>query len=336
MTSVPVLFLVFNRPENTLEVFAKIRLAKPSQLFIAADGPRPDNLSDIEKCAAVREIIIQVDWDCEVHTLFRDSNLGCKLAVSSAIDWFFEHVEEGIILEDDCVPDLTFFGFCERMLARYRMDPRIMMITGTNYLPFEETVNCSDSYFFSNYYPIWGWATWRRAWEKYDAEMLCWPEFKKNENINWLFSNQQIANYYTNMFDLVVNGFDTWDIQWWFTCIFQHGLCIVPNRNLISNIGVEGTHSDTQAGFGTRMLVAPMSLDSLAHPNHVFADHHLNRLLYRVSHAQLSLDDEEGQRKAEDSKPALSTYRSLKKMLTRSVAECVRKIGPRRNHRPAE
>jgi len=336
MTSVPVLFLVFNRPENTLEVFAKIRQAKPVKLFIAADGPRQDNLSDVEKCIAVRAINTQVDWDCEVYTLFRDSNLGCKLAVSSAIDWFFEHVEEGVILEDDCVPDLTFFGFCECMLAHYRFDSRVMMVSGTNYLPFDESVNCSGSYFFSNYYTIWGWATWRRAWKTYDVDMKCWPELKKKKNIEWLFPSKKIADFYAHMFDQVTDGFNTWDVQWWFACIFQHGLCIVPNRNLISNIGEEGTHSDTQSDYATRMPVAPMSLDSLTHPDHVHADRRLNEKLFHASHAQLLVDQETEKRESHDAKPASSMSHYLRKTLRRVVGEIAGKIRVRQNHRSTE
>lgn len=175
--NVPVLLLIFNRPDTTQRVFHEIRGASPLQLFISADGPRENKPGEFEKCQITRDIVRQVDWDCEVYTNFRDKNLGCKIAVSSAIDWFFENVEEGIILEDDCLPSFSFFRFCEELLEKYRDDERIMQIGGTNLL--SEWQRSDDSYYFSKYGAIWGWATWRRAWQYYDVNMKLWPEVKK-------------------------------------------------------------------------------------------------------------------------------------------------------------
>jgi hypothetical protein len=173
----PVLFLIFNRPNTTEQVFEAIAKAKPRCLFVAADGPRTDKEGEAEKCQAVRDIIKRVDWDCEVKTLFREQNLGCKEAVSSAITWFFEQVEEGIILEDDCLPSDSFFSFCAELLEKYRDDKRIMMISGDN---FQDGIQRGDaSYYFSSVPWIWGWATWRRAWRLYDREMQTFPSFVK-------------------------------------------------------------------------------------------------------------------------------------------------------------
>ena len=153
----PVLFLVFNRPDTTAQVFEAIRQAKPPRLYVASDGAREDKEGELEKVKQVREIVSQVDWNCEVKTLFRDKNLGCKIAVSSAIDWFFEQEEMGIILEDDCLPHPTFFRFCQELLERYRDDERIGMISGNN---FQFGRKCTDySYYFSMYSHIWGWAS---------------------------------------------------------------------------------------------------------------------------------------------------------------------------------
>ncbi len=161
MTKIPILLLIFNRPDLTKKVFDQIKKAKPTQLFIAADGPRVGREHEQELCAQARATVDLIDWDCEVKTLFRDTNLGCGLGVSSAINWFFDHVEEGIILEDDCIPDLSFFSFCQTMLEQYRHDDRVAMISGTNVLPNQSVRE--SSYSFARYYDIWGWATWRRA-----------------------------------------------------------------------------------------------------------------------------------------------------------------------------
>ena len=173
----PVLFLIFNRPETTEIVFSVIRKAEPPRLYVAADGPRPDYPNDAESCEIVRAIATDVNWDCKVKTLFRDQNLGCKLAASKAIDWFFEQELEGIILEDDCLPDQSFFWFCQELLGKYRDDTRIMHIGGTNFQFGKERTKYS--YYFSRYAHVWGWASWRRAWKFYDVEMKNWRDCRK-------------------------------------------------------------------------------------------------------------------------------------------------------------
>jgi hypothetical protein len=279
----PVVFLVFNRPDAAARVFEEIRRARPPVLLVVADGPRADRPGESEKCQQVRAIIDRVDWPCEVLRNYSDVNLGCKIRVSSGLDWAFELVEEAIILEDDCLPHPDFFPFCEKLLDYYRFDSRIMMICGTNYLLVAE--NIAESYFFSNYYPIWGWATWCRAWKLYDVKIKAWSDFKKRNQLYWIFSHRNIALYYDNMFDLIYNGFDTWDIQWWFTCIFHHGLAIVPKTNLISNLGEIGTHTATQKDLYTNMSTYPIDIKHIRHPRYVTPDIALNRLIYELSHA---------------------------------------------------
>ena len=177
-----LLFLVFNRPDTTTQVFKKIRQAKPPRLYVASDGPRDGNSDDKKKVTKVREIATKVDWPCEVKTLFRDKNLGCKKGVSTAITWFFEHEEQGIILEDDCVPNLDFFTFCENLLQRYDKDERISTITGNNFQDGKWRGNAS--YYFSKYNHCWGWATWRRSWKNYDGDIKFWSKWS-NSNA-WL------------------------------------------------------------------------------------------------------------------------------------------------------
>jgi hypothetical protein len=167
--TVPILFLVFNRPDTTRQVFEKIREVRPHQLFIGADGPRKAKITEKEQCNLVRKISTNVDWDCNVHTFFRESNLGCKQAVSSSISWFFNFVDQRIILEDDCLPEIAFFKYCEHLLEYYHEDDTVMHIAGTNLNWTNYRGN--SSYFFSYYSPILGWASWKRSWEKYDVHM---------------------------------------------------------------------------------------------------------------------------------------------------------------------
>ncbi len=239
-----VLFLVFNRPDTTRQVFEAIRQAKPPRLYVAADGPRPNRPAEDERCEEVRRIATNVDWPCEVKTLFREANLGCKMGVTGGINWFFEHEEEGIILEDDCLPDLSFFWFCEGLLAHYRQDSRIGMIGGTR---MADAVYEGDaSYSYSRLVQIWGWATWRRAWLKYDLEMNKWPLFKKMKGFDSFGVDKGVAKYlaatYQRAFEKKV---DTWDYQWSFTCVSEAMLTIFPKNNLIKNIGfgVDATHT---------------------------------------------------------------------------------------------
>jgi len=237
----PVLFLIFNRPKYTKQVFEEIRLYKPNKLYIAADGPRKNIESDILLCEETRSVLKLIDWDCDIKTLFIDENLGCKINVANAIDWFFVNEIDGIILEDDVVPNLDFFKFCEYCLEKYKEDERIMMITGTNYL---SNNNLESTYFFSKHFTIWGWATWKRAWKYYDISMQKWKEPNIKNDIKYLFNGNYIWKHFEYTFDsLNTYGKNNWDIQWVFSCIINNGYCITPKVNLISNIGINGTHS---------------------------------------------------------------------------------------------
>jgi hypothetical protein len=237
----PVLFLIFNRPDVTNIVFETIRLYKPNKLYIAADGPRKNISSEIQLCEETRKIVNNINWDCEVKTLFRNENLGCKLAVAGALNWFFDYEEDGIILEDDVVPNIDFFNFCEFSLNKYKDENRIMMITGHNHLSNNDFIS---SYFFSKLYSIWGWATWKRAWKLYDIDMKKWDDKQVKKDIKYSTNKNYIWKNYKYTFDSLKTYYiDTWDIQWSFTCLINNGLCVTPKVNLITNIGVVGTHS---------------------------------------------------------------------------------------------
>lgn len=241
MYKVPILLVVFNRPDYTQKIFDQVREIAPTQLFIAADGPRPDRPDDLDKTNRVRDIVSKVDWPCEVHKLFRDKNIGFRDAERFAFDWFFEHVEAGVILEDDELPNQSFFRFAEEMLERYKDNKEVMMITGSNPMSDPEM---KDSYFFSKYFSIWGWASWRRAWKQYDFDMKSWGEKNNKIKIKNIFSQKFMQGRLKKMFDEIYPGPPkTWDTQWMYACLMNNGVCIVPKVNLITNIGIEGVHS---------------------------------------------------------------------------------------------
>ena len=221
-----VLFLVFNRPDTTKQVFKAIRQAKPPRLYVAADGPRADKPGEAEKVEQARRIAMQVDWDCEVKTLFREKNLGCGKAVSSAIDWFFENEEEGIILEDDCLPSQSFFWFCEELLERYRLD------------------------------------------------MQSWPHIRDNDYLQDIMSDKTAAKYWSKIFKTTYrNEIDSWAYRWTFSCWVQNGLTVLPNVNLVSNIGFDGdaTHTIGKDNANSQRPVFNLLLP-LKHPNWMIGD----------------------------------------------------------------
>lgn len=282
--NVPVLLIVFNRPDMAFKVFEQIKIIKPSKLFIFADGPRESAVKDREKCDQSREIAGEVDWDCEVKTLFKDKNLGCRVAPSSAINWFFENVEEGIILEDDCVTDSTFFRFCKETLEYYRNDKRIMTITGSN-LQFGRKFT-EYSYYFSRYPITWGWASWKRAWNHYDVGMKLWPEIRRKGLLLNILKNRKEVSYWSNIFEKVYQGkIDTWDYQWLFTCWLQNGLTILPDVNLVSNIGFGSSSTHTRAKSIVANLERKHVGFPLSHPPYIFRDMIADRLIEKYQYS---------------------------------------------------
>jgi hypothetical protein len=233
----PIIFCIFNRPELTAQVFNTIRQIGPEHLFIIADGPRLDHPEDESLCAATREVVEAVDWPCQIKRNFSSVNLGCRERIVSGLNWAFEQVEEAIILEDDTLPDLSFFAYCEEMLQRYRDDPQIMMISGYNGLGNWPTPD-NASYFFTRYGNIWGWATWRRAWQLYDCSLKRYQnwdiEGKLKQN---LVNSEQIAHLSWRFNFLLRKSINSWDLQWLLICVLQGGLCAVPRVNLVRNIG---------------------------------------------------------------------------------------------------
>ncbi len=271
MFKTPILFLIFNRPEVTHKVFEEIKKQKPKFLFVAADGPRSNFQEDIEKCKICREIVLSnIDWDCEVKTLFRNYNLGCGRGVSQAISWFFENVEQGIILEDDCLPHPDFFSYCENLLNKYKDNENVYAISGNNFQNGIQRGNAS--YYFSNYVFVWGWASWRRAWKNYDFQMNELGAFKENNIINKIDNRKVFRNYWFSIFEKTSKKeIDTWDYQWLFTIWRNRGLSIVPNVNLISNIGFgeDATHTLEISPLAS---IPTMNLGRIIHPRKVRID----------------------------------------------------------------
>ena len=263
-----LLFLIFNRLDTTALVFEKIRQAKPPRLYIAADGPREDNNDDRNKIVKVREIATKVDWPCEVKTLFRNKNLGCKKAISTAINWFFENEEQGIILEDDCLPNLDFFNFCENLLFRYSKDERISAITGNN---FQDGKWRGDaSYYFSKYIHCWGWATWRRSWHKYDGNIKFWPKWSNSKDWVNFISNKIERRYWQNIFKRVhLEQVDSWAYPWTASIWYNKGLTITPNVNLVSNIGFGESATHTKSKKDKSFKMSVNNLGTLIYSNKV-------------------------------------------------------------------
>ena len=232
----PVAFFIFNRPEATAQVFKEIRRAQPSVLLVIADGPRAGFAEEVDQCRFVRSIVETIDWPCTVLRNYAELNLGCRKRISSGIDWVFSEVPEAIILEDDCLPDLSFFRFCDEMLEHFRHDERVMSVGGTNMLG--EWKSSSQSYHFTLYNCVWGWATWRRAWQHYDNSLKEWQCPEVRARIKLTIADTQQFRSRARLFDDTVSGkIDTWDFQWHFAHLARGGLAVVPAVNLVSNIG---------------------------------------------------------------------------------------------------
>jgi len=269
-----VLFLVFNRPDTTKQVFEAIKQAKPPRLYVAADGARDKKPGEAERVKQVRDYVMDnIDWDCEVHTLFRDENLGCKYAVSGAITWFFENEEQGIILEDDCLPSQSFFWYCEELLNYYSKDLRVWHISGDSFQRSDRKYE--NDYYFSKYSHVWGWATWASRWRSYDAEMMSAGDGELKTLLENIFPSQKSAQqyWYPILKETSLGKVDTWDYQWTYTVWKNGGLSVLPSVNLISNIGFgpEATHTTDFESQLSRLPRYEMSLP-ISHLKMVLAD----------------------------------------------------------------
>ena len=285
----PITFIIFKRPQTTIKVFEVIRQVKPKKLFVIADGPRSDREGEAEKCAVTRAIIDQVDWDCEVVKNYSEVNLGCAKRVSSGLDWVFNNAEETIILEDDCIPHIGFFQFCEELLEKYRYDSRITSIAAQNAQLGKKRTNYS--YYFSSYSHCWGWASWRRAWKHYDLSIKLWEEVKNSNILDSILNDSKAVSYWQTIFDSIYSNPTgiTWDYQWTFACWMQGGLNIIPNVNLVQNVGVgtDSTNFNSSQEFSFINLPTEEMEFPLKHPpfmvRNLEADRFIQNTVYRAT-----------------------------------------------------
>ena len=278
-----VLFIVFNRPDTTAQVFEAIRQAKPPRLYVAADGPREGREGEAERVVKVREIATAVDWPCEVKTLFRNENVGCQFGPRLGIDWFFQHEEYGIILEDDCLPSQSFFWFCEEILERFQDDDSVMAVTGTN---ITRELTFEADYFFSKYALMWGWGSWRRAWVKYDPDLSDWESLKKRKWLKRLNIGGLPFEYtWQRIFDRTIHLRDEatwWDYQWIYTCWLHNGLTIAPAKNLIRNLGFDGDATHTFGHDPYRSNLIPEEIYfPLKHPKNLVVNYDADAFISR-------------------------------------------------------
>ncbi|MGH7177843.1 MAG: glycosyltransferase family 2 protein [Tepidisphaeraceae bacterium] len=263
----PVAFLIFNRPTQTARVFEQIRAARPQTLLVVADGPRGE--AEEARCDAARAVLRGVDWKCDLRVNFAEKNLGCRKRVSSGLDWVFDQVDRAIILEDDCLPDPTFFPFCTELLDRYQDNEQIAMIGGVNLQDGQRRT--AWSYYFSRITHIWGWATWRRAWKNYDVRMTRWPTVRQTNWLEALFGDSSVAAFYRDNLDRIHSGeVDTWDFQWALSVLLNDGLTILPETNLISNIGFgpDATHTRSVDSRDSQVPLDAMKFP-LRHPQQI-------------------------------------------------------------------
>ena len=277
--STPIVLILFKRPETTQKVFEAIRQARPQTLFVIADGPRRDRPDEYEQCLAARAVVDHVDWDVEIFKNYSDTNLGLKKRISSGLSWVFERVDRAIILEDDCVPDSSFFQFCEVILEQYSDHENIFSVTGHNHLG--EWKSDIHSYFFSNYFDCWGWATWRRVWQKYDPAMLAWGQPTAREQVRQAIADdEQFLNRATVLESTYAGKIDSWAYPFFFMSLLHAGLHITPSVNLIQNTGFGENASNTINANDLRGQVIHHTLTfPLTPPDSVMADreHDYNR-----------------------------------------------------------
>lgn len=296
-----------------------IRSAKPSRLYVAADGPR-DRDGEAILCQMARDIATEIDWPCKLLTRFREENAGCRIAVSSAIDWFFQHEEEGIILEDDCLPTPSFFRFCDELLARYRGEVRVMAICGSCFT--DSTFDRDESYYFTYYADMWGWATWRRAWRLYDRDLSRWPAFKREKKLRTVVRKSGwLESAWADFFDRTAAfEIDTWDFQWIYTVMEQGGVGCYPVRNLVSNLGFGESATHTKEKVGSDPLASRQGHAlsfPLRHPIAVARDYALEeelenvRLSYLKKTYELIEQAKKGRFKREFRRRLKAAYRSL-------------------------
>tara|TARA_B100000242_G_scaffold60330_1_gene36092 strand:- start:1814 stop:2797 length:984 start_codon:yes stop_codon:yes gene_type:complete len=280
----PILIIAWKRPKKTKELINKIIEINPNNLYIACDGPKNNDDNEDKKVMETRELLLKsFEKVNSKKYLFSKNNQGCKIGVSNAIDWFFKHEKEGIILEDDCIPHLDFFIFCEEMLETYRNNEKIWSITGHNQ---QNNIKIGEgTYYFSKYPRSWGWATWKRSWAKYDRDIKDWPKIKSKGFLKNHLKNRREINYWEKILDNIYyhNSPNTWDYQWTLCSFLNSGLTIVPNKNLIKNIGFDEDATHTFQGKANTFIEIDKEKSNdifpTIHPNYLFSNEKADELV---------------------------------------------------------
>ena len=288
----PVLFLIFKREDTTRRVFERIREARPPKLYIAADGPRESKIGEREQCEATRKIVENIDWPCEVNKLYQDKNLGCGKGVSTAITWFFEHEEQGIIIEDDILAHPDFFLYCDEMLEKFKDDTSIQMISGHNV--FYDGFESNTSYYKSSSMQIWGWASWRRVWMSYEFDAAKIPFDKLMEKAHSRYPKNCIPGIVQRYRMMADHKCDTWDIQLYLNQILNDRYSIISYKNQTQNIGIGSTDAVHTTGYDSKVANhIATSVNPIIHPKSVCEDKAADKLffidsgLYRLSMVEI-------------------------------------------------
>lgn len=277
--SIPILFLAYNRPSETKRSFQHIEKIRPTKLYVSLDGPKEGDSEDIVKCKQVEEIVKQIKWPCEVRYLKQEENLGCRAGVNTALNWFFTNEEMGVIIEDDILVSVNCFNFICTMLKTYENDSNIMLVTGCNNL---NTYKSKHSFHFSRIGSVWGWGSWRKAWETHDPEMKNWPDIKKSKILFKKLPPEQ-ARHRERTGDLVYSGqISSWSYPFTITRIINDGYSIVPSKNLIVNIGFNenATHTKTSNSVFEKLSTHKIEIANIQHPNLIKPDKRFDKLLF--------------------------------------------------------
>jgi hypothetical protein len=307
MSKLPVLIITFNKENETKLVFSQIRLYKPEKLFIASDGPRSSVLKEYDICTRIRKWVLgSVDWDCQVETQFNELNLGCGRNPVKAIDWFFDHVDKGIILEDDCLPGLSFFNFCEINIEKYERNPDFSIVSGNNF-QIRQPMDLNYDYYFSVFPSTWGWATWKRVWEGYQFVIPKWNQAEEKELKEFLFTETKYSQWWINQLHWMqkTKPEDMWDFQLYFHCMKRKQLAIIPKANLVSNIGFGelATHTTDRESYFSNLPVYDLDFP-LRHPDRIERNYEADLYVQKILFGEIE---------------PVSRFRQLKRYLKRNL-----------------
>ena len=267
----PVLLTCWKRPEKVLRVIEALKIISPKKIYVSCDGPNYNIIGNKEKVEETRRVLKEnINWDCDLSTKFLSENNGCRKAMIKAIDWFFSNEIEGIIIEDDCLPSEEFYIFCKELLKKYRFNSDIWSISGTNFQNGQW--RGAGSYYFSKYFQCWGWATWRDRWQRMDSDLEGWEMDKENFFTNTFIKSKKEKKYWTKIFNTLFykNNPDSWAYRWAFTCFKNKGLTIIPNKNLVQNIGFD--QEATNTAFNLNNYKIEKGLIPLVHPYSILRD----------------------------------------------------------------